>query len=329
MGHSLRYYNFMSPVVYDGCYDIKDLQKSEFITILHGGAGPADPKVGQINETADDIKKILSDLAINKLVLSFVKSPLKLTTAEIATLQAAKMLENNPRFNAGIGAALQEDGKARVSASFMESTRTKFSSVSNASNVQNPSELAYYLQSLQFCMLDQMGSDNLSKQLKVPMVNLVTEYRRKRWLAMQNYKPKLGHGTIGAVTTDSKLNFAACTSTGGVGNETAGRIGDTPTVAGNYCNEQVGISCTGIGEHIVNEAFAAKTAARVLDGLSLRQAMLKGLEEASRKKRKFAAIGLEYDKVDRKLHWVAATNNKYFVWGIYTPQKNIVFTDFL
>jgi hypothetical protein len=81
MGHSLRYYNFMSPVVYDGCYDIKDLQKSEFITILHGGAGPADPKVSQINETADDIKKILSDLAINKLVLSFVKSPLKLTTA--------------------------------------------------------------------------------------------------------------------------------------------------------------------------------------------------------------------------------------------------------
>jgi L-asparaginase len=125
------------------------------------------------------------------------------------------------------------------------------------------------------------------------------------------------------------LNLAACTSTGGVGNETVGRLGDTPTVAGNYCNERAGISCTGIGEYIVNEAFAAKTVVRTMDGLSLKDSMQKGLEEASVKKRTFAAIGLEYNPKEKQIYWVAATNNNYFIWGIKTPQKNIIFSDYL
>jgi L-asparaginase len=318
----------MSLSIISGDFDLKNLKHADFITIIHGGAGPADPKTEHLNDTAADIAKILHKIDAKETKLNYPEPTLK-TQAEYATLQAVGYLENNPRFNAGYGAALQYDGKARVSASFMESNRTKFSSISNVSNVQNPSELAYYLQSEQFCMLDQVGGNNLAKQLKLPKANLVTNYRRRRWQQAQNKPPKLGHGTVGAVTIDDMLNLAACTSTGGVGNETVGRLGDTPTVAGNYCNERAGISCTGIGEYIVNEAFAAKTVVRTMDGLSLKDSMQKGLEEASDKKRTFAAIGLEYNPKEKQIYWVAATNNNYFIWGIKTPQKNIIFSDYL
>lgn len=57
-------------------------------------------------------------------------------------------------------------------------------------------------------------------------------------------------------------------------------MGDSPTVAGNFANESMGISCTGIGEHIINQAVAAKIATRVKDGMSLSQAVDKSIAES-------------------------------------------------
>ncbi|MDE4948917.1 isoaspartyl peptidase/L-asparaginase, partial [Francisella tularensis subsp. holarctica] len=61
-----------------------------------------------------------------------------------------------------------------------------------------------------------------------------------------------------------------------------GRVGDSPTVAGNFANESMGISCTGIGEHIINQAVAAKIAPRVKDGMSLLAAVDKSIAESDR-----------------------------------------------
>ena len=46
------------------------------------------------------------------------------------------------------------------------------------------------------------------------------------------------------------------------------RVWDSPTVAGNFANECMGISYTGIGEYIINQAVAAKIVTRVKDGMS-------------------------------------------------------------
>ena len=57
-------------------------------------------------------------------------------------------------------------------------------------------------------------------------------------------------GTVGAVALDDAGHLAAATSTGGMTNKQAGRVGDTPLIgAGCYANDAtVAISCTGTGE---------------------------------------------------------------------------------
>jgi len=57
-------------------------------------------------------------------------------------------------------------------------------------------------------------------------------------------------GTVGAVALDACGHLAAATSTGGMTNKQAGRVGDTPIVgAGCYANDAtVAVSCTGTGE---------------------------------------------------------------------------------
>lgn len=73
------------------------------------------------------------------------------------------------------------------------------------------------------------------------------------------------HGTVGAVAIDLQGRVAAATSTGGMVNQSEGRVGDTPIVgAGTYARDGVGaISCTGEGEAFIQGVVAADVAARV------------------------------------------------------------------
>ena len=76
------------------------------------------------------------------------------------------------------------------------------------------------------------------------------------------------------MVVDNQGNCAAATSTGGLVNKMAGRIGDTPIVgAGNYANQLCAISATGRGEHIIR-ATVARDVAAVMEykGLSLKEA---------------------------------------------------------
>ena len=70
-------------------------------------------------------------------------------------------------------------------------------------------------------------------------------------------------GTIGAVICDIRGDIAAATSTGGRGMEAVGRVSDSATVAGNFASPSAGVSCTGIGEDIVDGALAARLVASV------------------------------------------------------------------
>ncbi|GAB7199874.1 hypothetical protein OS12_13160 [Dickeya oryzae] len=62
--------------------------------------------------------------------------------------------------------------------------------------------------------------------------------------------PDRKFGTVGAVALDAAGNLAAATSTGGMTNKRAGRVGDSPIIgAGCYANNRtVAVSCTGTGE---------------------------------------------------------------------------------
>jgi L-asparaginase len=107
-------------------------------------------------------------------------------------------------------------------------------------------------------------------------------------------EPKLARrGTIGVVALDSQGRLAAGTSTGGKGLERIGRVSDSAMPAGNYATAHAAVSCTGIGEDIIDECLAARIVVRVTDGLSLQDAMQRSLAEAQQHNRDLGAICID------------------------------------
>lgn len=193
-------------------------------------------------------------------------------------MYAARLLEDDPIFNAGTGSRVQQDGQIRMSASIMDSKHNKFAGVINIQDVQYPSEIAYRLMSQHHSILGgEMATVFAHEKLGCPKYNPMTEKRYQEYLELK----KGLTGTIGVVALDGHGVICAITSTGGAGFEVPGRVGDSPTVAGNFANKFMGISCTGIGEHIINQAVAAKTNTRVTDGMDISDAVKKAISESN------------------------------------------------
>jgi len=93
----------------------------------------------------------------------------------------------------------------------------------------------------------------------------------------------IAHGTVGAVALDNSGGLAAATSTGGTFGKLHGRIGDTPLVGpGTWADDNIAISCTGTGEHIIRSGGATAIAFRYRSGLSLDEAISEMLDEVKR-----------------------------------------------
>jgi len=89
------------------------------------------------------------------------------------------------------------------------------------------------------------------------------------------------YGTVGAVAADRDGGIWAATSTGGRGHEAVGRVSDTPTVAGNYACPEVALSATGFGEQIIDLNVCGRIATRIIDGLSLEDALRRTFDEVA------------------------------------------------
>ena len=73
-------------------------------------------------------------------------------------------------------------------------------------------------------------------------------------------------GTVGAVARDRHGRLAAATSTGGMTNKRAGRIGDSPLIgAGTFADARCAVSATGHGEYFIRHAVAHDICARTRD----------------------------------------------------------------
>ena len=317
--------------VWNGKILLRDFTDQGILGLIHGGAGPMDPKRERVVLASNSICSIGEDLkkwsAVPYSYSHFLDSHCPVNNqCEGVVLLGARYLEDNPLFNAGLGAALQEDGIPRLSAAFMSSEQQKFSAVMNVTEVLHPSELAFYLQGQRFCVLDHRGGNNLAHDLQVPRAELRTRRRFDRWVelkrqTLEGIPSADGTGTIGCVAVSSSGKLAAVTSTGGVGNETVGRVGDTPTIAGNYCTDKVAVSCTGYGEEIVNIGLAPRIAARVEDGMSLVAAMNKTLHEAGQLDYQLAAIAVARDANQQSLVWCAGTTTKFFIWSGFSDRN--------
>jgi beta-aspartyl-peptidase (threonine type) len=87
--------------------------------------------------------------------------------------------------------------------------------------------------------------------------------------------PDKKFGTVGAVALDAHGHLAAATSTGGITNKQAGRVGDAPLIgAGCYANDATcAVSTTGTGEMFIRMLAAYDVSAQMeYRGLSLEDA---------------------------------------------------------
>lgn len=270
--------------------------------IIHGGAGSSLKTKAAIEVVRHSLYQVI-DHVYNLLLNG--------ANASDAVVQGCQLLEDDPSFNAGTGSVLQSDGQIRMSAALMDGRYQRFSGVINISRVQNPIDLAQSLQDSPDRVLSDYGAAELVRELKTPVYNPLIEKRLQEWLQerQENFErtmadvvaePELvkpgeaGRGTIGVVALDQQGFLAAGTSTGGKGFERIGRVSDSAMPAGNYANRKAGVSCTGIGEDIIDECLAAKIVIRVTDGLSLQAAMARSLSEARENQRDLGAIALDY-----------------------------------
>jgi L-asparaginase len=135
-------------------------------------------------------------------------------------------------------------------------------------------------------VLTSPGAELLARELGLPVADLVTPARRKRWYDR-------GCDTVGCLVRTASGQLYAGTSTGGRGYETPGRVSDSATVAGTYCTGFAAVSATGVGEEIVDDAVAARLETRRRDGLSLADAAHRCFEEAKAKSRAYGWIAAD------------------------------------
>lgn len=92
---------------------------------------------------------------------------------------------------------------------------------------------------------------------------------------------------------DASGEIAAATSTGGTAMSTPGRVSDSATVAGTFASAYAGVSCTGIGEEIVDDGLAVKIETRVRDGMGVVGSSEAALREALAAEREYGWIVLD------------------------------------
>jgi L-asparaginase len=273
--------------------------------IIHGGAGSSLQDKGGLTLVREALHGIVADIYAQLMAGMDATS---------AVVYGCKLLEDHPRFNAGKGSVLQSDGQVRMSAALMDGQAQRFSGVINVSRVQHPIEMAAFLQTDCDRVLSDLGAAELARELQLPIFDPLTDLRLQEWLQERkdNFSRSMANviaepvtsapvtsdsarrGTIGVVALDTQGRIAAGTSTGGKGLERIGRVSDSAMPAGNYATPLAGISCTGIGEDIINQCLAARIVIRVTDGLSLAEAFHKSLKEAHTHQCDLGAIGLDH-----------------------------------
>jgi isoaspartyl peptidase/L-asparaginase-like protein (Ntn-hydrolase superfamily) len=234
--------------------------------LVHGGAGsdPREPEPRQ--ETLDEA-------AATGTVAE---------TPTDAVIEATRVLESGPRFNAGVGGAVQSDGEIRTDAGLMTGDGTTGAACSMP-GVEHAIEVARAVaEETPHIMVSGDHAVELAEAFDVGTdQDLWTERTRTRWdeldpVESDDVREHLdwirekfgGSDTVGAVASDGE-RVAAATSTGGRWCAVAGRVGDVPQVgAGFYATENAAVSTTGAGEEIAKFGLARHVADAIEAGES-------------------------------------------------------------
>ncbi|MES2754338.1 MAG: isoaspartyl peptidase/L-asparaginase [Pseudomonadota bacterium] len=181
-----------------------------------------------------------------------------------AVAAAVAILEDDPHFNAGRGAALSADGHAELDAAIMAGDGRCAGAVAQLRRVRNPVMLARkVMDASPHVFLAGAGAEAFAVEQGFALVDpdwfVLAERRAQLAELLASDDPfdrQMKYGTVGAVACDAHGHVAAATSTGGITGKRWGRIGDTPVIgAGTYADDRAAaVSATGSGEHFQRAA---------------------------------------------------------------------------
>ncbi len=229
--------------------------------VLHGGAG------GRVEELTLDLRGSYTE-GLTRAYTAGADVLAAGGSALDAVCATVEQLEDDPLFNAGRGAALTAAGTAELDACVMTGDG-RAGAITACRSARNPVFAARKVmeETSAVLLVDPSEARLLDWELAtVPPEYFLTPARQQQLRNVQARTLEASrHGTVGAVALDAHGRLAAATSTGGMVNQSEGRVGDTPIVgAGTYARDGVvAISCTGEGEAFIKGVVAHDVAARM------------------------------------------------------------------
>ena len=238
-----------------------------FTLVIHGGAGTILREDMSAVREAEYRAALEVALAAGGAVLEQGGSALD------AVEQAVRALEDCPLFNAGRGATFTAAGTIEMDAALMDGAAHRAGAVAGVQRIRNPITAARaVMERTPHVLLIGPAADDFAEAEGLglaPPEYFRTEHRwQQLQAALAARRIALDHdlparmGTVGAVARDRSGRLAAATSTGGMTNKRAGRVGDSPLIgAGTWADATVAVSCTGVGEAFIRCAAAHELSA--------------------------------------------------------------------
>jgi L-asparaginase / beta-aspartyl-peptidase len=270
--------------------------KPKWALVAHGGAGAI--ARGDLSPAQESAYREAMSTAANAgaAVLRAGGSAMDAVEAAI------QILEDDPLFNAGRGAAFTAEGRNELDASIMDGRTLAAGAVAGLTTTRHPISAARaVIEGSAHVLLGGEGADAFARSQGLEQVEPNFFFTEERWKSLERGLGRLGlpvpakpvgapdaegrdalvheegkYGTVGVVARDSHGDVAAGTSTGGTTAKRWGRVGDSPLIgAGTYANNRAcAVSCTGAGEYFIRLGVAHQICALVeYAGLSLQAAV--------------------------------------------------------
>jgi beta-aspartyl-peptidase (threonine type) len=238
--------------------------------VIHGGCGAMRPDTVPAELEEQARAGLNAALDAGEAVLAAGGSALDAVEA------AARVLEEDPCFNAGRGSVLSANGTVELDAAIMDGSNRRAGAVAGMRTTRAPIKAARAaMEHSPHVLLTYAGADEFARMHELEQVEndwFVTPQRRaqldKVMAAGGKFDTDINLGTIGAVACDANGHVAAATSTGGLTAKRWGRIGDSPLIgAGTYADDRAAaVSATGLGEAFIRAVAAHELCARVRIG---------------------------------------------------------------
>ena len=277
--------------------------------VIHGGAGSERIAHDDPAHEAHARAGLEEALAAGAAILERGESAVDAVEA------AARLLEENPCFNAGRGSVLTEQGEVELDAAIMDGRTRTAGAVSGIKTTRAPISLARRLMEHGPHVFPAgTDADRFAASAGLEEVDndfFILPERRRQFdeaLAAGSAADPIKYGTIGAVAVDREGNVAAATSTGGITAKRWGRAGDSPLIgAGTYAdNRAAAVSATGSGEYFIRAVAAHEVAARIRLGCETLQQAIDG-------------VLVDIASLGGKGGLIAVSPNGDAAWGFTTP----------